>query len=387
MCALPATRPSKRSTALAASKGLHGTESNASTSHARPGEPQQPSSSYVSPLPGVVTARRYTIDLTDIIEGAPRIRVRTITDRQRNQLAELAVLNERLAGGDAAATRKRIEYLKRKPRTWEAIYQYLTRTEAAATLAAIEEANRKVEEALREGSWESKSVTQMRDELEQLQTQVGEAQERLQATQQRVDSNLQRVQELRQQAVCDEHPTRTYPVLDHHPAQISLEHATTLAEAPAPPTVPRVSDAQTGIDQRRRCEYLTVTTSQHVNTCLTITIITIIVIIILTPCDVQGPPQLPRPRARPAQPLVPCSLHRQAAARHIGARGALWRGVGAFPWARGGPCLCAGRVRASRLPTVAGACGGRPDRVPVPWYVVWGRWLDAWIVDRRAFHG
>lgn len=200
----PPPRPAKRSTVLAASKGLHGTDSNASTSQTAAGQPQQPAATSTSALPGLITApsRRYTIDLTDIIEGAPRIRVRTITDRQRNQLAELAVLNERLAGGDAAATRKRIEYLKRKPRTWEAIYQYLTRTEAAATLAAIEEANRKVEEALREGSWESKSVTQMRDELEQLQSQVGEAQERLQATQQRVDSNLQRVEELRQQAVC-----------------------------------------------------------------------------------------------------------------------------------------------------------------------------------------
>ena len=84
--------------------------------------------------------------LRDLVESAPRVRTRCAADRARDQLADLAVLNARLAGGDEAATaavRQRLEYLKRRRREWEAVYQLVTRQDALCTLAAIEDANRK----------------------------------------------------------------------------------------------------------------------------------------------------------------------------------------------------------------------------------------------------
>lgn len=89
---------------------------------------------------GANFGKRYTIDLT----GAPQIRVRKAADRQRDQIAELAVLNERLAGNDAVSIRKRVEYIRAKRRNWQAIYDYVSSSDAAATLAMIEEANAQV---------------------------------------------------------------------------------------------------------------------------------------------------------------------------------------------------------------------------------------------------
>ena len=73
------------------------------------------------------------------------MRVRKPHDRQREQLAELAVLNERLAGNQSLAARRRIEWLKIRRKEWEQIYNYVTKHDAAVSLAIIEEANRKVE--------------------------------------------------------------------------------------------------------------------------------------------------------------------------------------------------------------------------------------------------
>lgn len=74
--------------------------------------------------------------------GAPRVRVRKLDDRQREQLAELAILNERLAGNQSPAARRRIEWLKLRRKEWEQIYNYVTKRDAAVSLAMIEEANR-----------------------------------------------------------------------------------------------------------------------------------------------------------------------------------------------------------------------------------------------------
>jgi hypothetical protein len=38
-----------------------------------------------------------------------------------------------------------LEYLKKQRSNWEAIYNYMTTTDAAATLELVEEANKKVE--------------------------------------------------------------------------------------------------------------------------------------------------------------------------------------------------------------------------------------------------
>lgn len=81
----------------------------------------------------------------DWLDAVPRVRVRRTEDRQLDELLELAVLNERLSGNMPAwEARRRLEYLRLRRKNWERIYEYITKTDAVATLAAIEEASRKV---------------------------------------------------------------------------------------------------------------------------------------------------------------------------------------------------------------------------------------------------
>lgn len=96
--------------------------------------------------------RRYGKDyggkyLVELVNTAPRVRVRNSQDRAHKQLVDLAVLNERLAGdkgGGPWEARKRLEYLTTRRLEWEHVYEYITKTDAAATLASIEEAYKKV---------------------------------------------------------------------------------------------------------------------------------------------------------------------------------------------------------------------------------------------------
>ncbi len=83
-------------------------------------------------------------DLSDWMHGAPRVRLRRPVDRQRAQLADLAVLNDRLAGRAGWQIRQRVEFLRTRRRNWEQIYQQLACNDTATTLAMIEEANWKV---------------------------------------------------------------------------------------------------------------------------------------------------------------------------------------------------------------------------------------------------
>ncbi|EFJ44919.1 chlorophyll a oxygenase [Volvox carteri f. nagariensis] len=138
----------------------------------------------------------------DWLEAVPRVRVRTKDSRQLDELLELAVLNERLAGRlEPWQARQKLEYLRKRRKNWERIFEYVTKQDAAATLAMIEEANRKVEEALSEEARERTAVGDLREQLQVLQRQVQEAQERLQLTQARVEQNLNRVNELKAEAV------------------------------------------------------------------------------------------------------------------------------------------------------------------------------------------
>ena len=84
------------------------------------------------------------MDLGELMGAAPRIRMRSVDERQRGQLAELAVLNERLAGRQSWQIRQKLEHLKSRRRIWELIYEYVTKRDAIASLAMIEEANNKV---------------------------------------------------------------------------------------------------------------------------------------------------------------------------------------------------------------------------------------------------
>ena len=79
--------------------------------------------------------------------------MRSSQDRAHQQLVDLAVLNERLAGdaGHPIEARKRLEYLRSRRLEWESVYEYITKTDAAATLASIEEAYKKVGRCCRVG--------------------------------------------------------------------------------------------------------------------------------------------------------------------------------------------------------------------------------------------
>ena len=81
----------------------------------------------------------------DWLESVPRVRVRSTGTRQLDELVELAVLNERLAGHlEPWQARRKLEYLRKERRNWERIFEYVTKQDAAATLTVIEEASRKV---------------------------------------------------------------------------------------------------------------------------------------------------------------------------------------------------------------------------------------------------
>lgn len=86
-----------------------------------------------------------TFKLPSWLDEAPRVRVRTISQRAKDDLVELAVLNERLSGDVSPwEARSRLELLRKKRKNWEHIVNYVTKADAAATLALIEEANEQV---------------------------------------------------------------------------------------------------------------------------------------------------------------------------------------------------------------------------------------------------
>jgi chlorophyllide a oxygenase len=86
-----------------------------------------------------------TFKLPAWLDEVPRVRVRTISQRAQDDLVDLVVLNERLSGEtNPWEARTRLELLRKKRKNWEHIYNYVTKADAAATLALIEEANEQV---------------------------------------------------------------------------------------------------------------------------------------------------------------------------------------------------------------------------------------------------
>ncbi len=74
-------------------------------------------------------------------------RPRPAPDTRTRLLGELACLNERLAGRKPHEARQRVEWIQRRRRNWELIYEYVTKTDAAVTLSIIEAANAKARAA------------------------------------------------------------------------------------------------------------------------------------------------------------------------------------------------------------------------------------------------
>ncbi|KIY95496.1 chlorophyll a oxygenase [Monoraphidium neglectum] len=182
--------------------------------------------------------------LSDLVDAAPRVRVRTTASRARNELLELAVLNERLAGVvEPWEARARLEVLRNRRRAWDAVYDLVSGSDAAATLEVIEAAAEQADALLSEDGQERTSVSELRRQLITLQQQVEEAGEKLAATQSRVDQNLQRVERLKREAAALErargaasaaHAQET-PLAAPAPAPALAARA---APAPAPPSPP-----------------------------------------------------------------------------------------------------------------------------------------------------
>ena len=137
------------------------------------------------------------------IESAPRLRVRTAADRARLQLADLAVLNERLAKLDGASgadqeevvkARKRVEFMKRSRKTWSKVYDYLMDNDVDCTVEAIEAANAKVMSMLQD---DALSVAEQQASLDSLQQQTDDASSRLRRTEAEIELNMQRLEEIK----------------------------------------------------------------------------------------------------------------------------------------------------------------------------------------------
>lgn len=177
-----------------------------------------------------------------MVDSAPRIRVRRAHDRARDQLADLAVVNTRLAmhASDreeteaAAAVRRRVDYLKRRRRNWDLVYQYVTAENTLCTVKTIEEANRRVEEALSEGTAEGAGVAALERRLQELRAEVGAAQSKLEATTARLESNIVRIEELKTEA-----------------RRLQVVHDASPTAAAAPPAPPAPAPAAAPVDERK----------------------------------------------------------------------------------------------------------------------------------------
>jgi hypothetical protein len=94
----------------------------------------------------------FRLDPMQWLNAAPRVRIRTEESRKMEDLMELVLLNERLAGtSEPWETRQRLEHMRMHRRNWELIYEYVISKDVAATLEVIEEASRKVTGV--QGAW------------------------------------------------------------------------------------------------------------------------------------------------------------------------------------------------------------------------------------------
>jgi len=151
------------------------------------------------------------------LRSAPRIKVRNLEDRGKQQLAELAVLNARLDGAAHWEARQKLEYLQKSRETWEAVYQDLLSSGGMATLESIEETKRKIDLTLSEEFREGNSVTEMRTQLQELQRDLEDANKQLSKAQQVVSTNEKEMAKLQQEAEKLRRMS-ALPVLDRAPA-------------------------------------------------------------------------------------------------------------------------------------------------------------------------
>jgi len=125
---------------------------------------------------------------------------------QIDQLADLAVLNARLAPPGAPGTpdptevRKRLEFLRTRRALWARVYEAVTRRDVAATLAVIEAATAEVESALGERAGGRVGVGELGARLAGLRVDVAAARARLASSSAALAASASRLAALRADA-------------------------------------------------------------------------------------------------------------------------------------------------------------------------------------------
>lgn len=131
--------------------------------------PQQHPPAAAAPAAAPVSAARPECQIASVsctagfgrpftLKGVARTWSRSKESRKHEELVELVVLNERLGGRVPAwEARQRLEYLRGFSSNWQAIYDLISSSDAAATLEQVEEANRRVSEGDL-GRWMSGSI-------------------------------------------------------------------------------------------------------------------------------------------------------------------------------------------------------------------------------------
>ncbi|KAL6768792.1 CAO1A [Auxenochlorella protothecoides x Auxenochlorella symbiontica] len=205
--------------------------------------------------------------LQSIVDTAPRVRVRKARDRARDQLADLAVMNERLMHGDdarAAAIRQRLDYLRRRRLAWEMVYDVVIRDDALCTLSVIEEANSRVQRILSEEHRERAGVASLRRQMVELQGEVASARARLDATQEALARNMAAMERLRVEAEALQglvaggnlveagEPSQATPLLQHGLGEVQGSGAGTPGRPEPPIALPFTSSAAIGLTSEER---------------------------------------------------------------------------------------------------------------------------------------
>lgn len=145
----PAAAPSRQQRRPGATQQLWAAPKPAGNSNDGAAEQPAPAIDYPDPQAKFFRYGRffgggYKLD-ADWLKDVPQVRVRNSETRKMDEMLELAVLNERLAGTMTPwEARRKLEYLKMRRRNWERVYAYITEQEVTASLELIEEAYAKV---------------------------------------------------------------------------------------------------------------------------------------------------------------------------------------------------------------------------------------------------
>jgi len=135
-----------------------------------------------------------------VLDEAPRVRVRHTKERPQDQLVDLAVLNAKLTGADPVIARNKLERIKKRRETWEEVYRRLLEKDAQATIEEIEALALAVDETMSAQATERASISELNEELREMQAKLEAARQTLSLTEARIAHNVGRIAELEAEA-------------------------------------------------------------------------------------------------------------------------------------------------------------------------------------------